>query len=100
MILKNPPQVFFSGGKMNKQIGAPNDYAKNKEAGEFPNESITISASPVNASQSSTNMENKRVGAKVSSQVEEAKPVKEESKDREISQPVNNPEAKLLEPPS
>ena len=52
---------------MNKQIGAPNDYAKNKEAGEFPNESITISASPVNASQSSTNMENKRIGAKVSS---------------------------------
>jgi hypothetical protein len=45
-------------------------------------------------------MENKRIGAKVSSQVEEAKPVKEESKDREITQPVNNPESKLFEPPS
>ena len=67
MILKNPPQVFFSGGKLTKPIGCPNDYAKNRDAGEFSNESIMIQTSPVSASQNSSNMEHKRIGAKVSS---------------------------------
>ena len=35
MILKHPPEVFFTGGVLTKAIGAPEDYVKNKENGFF-----------------------------------------------------------------
>ena len=73
---------------------------KNKEAGEFPDELIQIDVSHPAVSQSSGNIENKRIAAKVSSPVEEAKPVKQEPKDREMAKPVQQPEEKLFEPPS
>ena len=59
-----------------------------------------IQTSPVSASQNSSNIEHKRIGAKVSSQVEELKPVKEETKDPQISKPIGEAEKKLFEQPS
>lgn len=37
MILKIPPQVFYSGKEaLTKVIGSPEDYVKNRASGNFP----------------------------------------------------------------
>ena len=35
MVLKNVPEIF--GKHLNREIGSPQDYSKNLEAGEFAN---------------------------------------------------------------
>ena len=38
MILKNPPQVFCTGGALSQVIGAPQDYSKNRDSSHFPDD--------------------------------------------------------------
>ncbi len=35
MVLKTPPECY--GKHLTREIGAPQDYTKNKESGNFPN---------------------------------------------------------------
>ena len=44
MILKNPPQVFYTGGVLTEAIGAPEDFVKNKDSGNFPDINLRIPA--------------------------------------------------------
>ena len=38
MVLKFPPQVFYTGEALTQVIGSPEDYAKNKTNGNFPDD--------------------------------------------------------------
>ena len=45
MILKGPPQIFYTGGVLTQEIGSPEDYVKNKNNGNFPDHiDLTIPA--------------------------------------------------------
>ena len=38
MILKKPPQIFYTGDVLTDYIGDPQTYEKNKESGNFPDD--------------------------------------------------------------
>ena len=38
MILKKPPNIFYTGDVLTDYIGNPQTYEKNKESGKFPND--------------------------------------------------------------
>ena len=45
MVLKQPPQVFYTGGALTQAIGCPEDYGKNEKNGNFPDHiDLTIPA--------------------------------------------------------
>ena len=95
MILKSPPQVFFTGGVLTSAIGSPEDYIKNKSSGNFP-ESTDIRIKVTNSTDITTDdlanmMEQK---ARVSNRKEDQQDEKRRENDqRQNQRPHEVPQA-------